>query len=694
MKIKRILVRGYGPLGELSLEPGDFDVVFGLNEAGKTALVEILAYVLFRKSVANLRYGKPDEILVQIEDDGRSISLPAKKSDIELPAGDMANLMYVQASESRLFGSRDEASFWDGMKSMLSKVGSGVTFTRLDTQIFDAVGLQPRKEEWKRDKQLVIENETRRRDALAGYIQKTGEIGKKEVKLAELERRGDVLKTKLRLIDQHKGFRDYQEIKRLYNAYQEAQTGCREYERYKYEYLNEWQRLDVERKTRSEQGIKLDDIRKERASLEEHLEELMGIDRYVESEGLRSAVSYMSDEPRVPSLIFPLVVVLVALVVTVLSLFTRLPLLPSVIFLAGAIFTLLLFIRRRNLAGRTESEKQNWMAKAKHVFPDIENASDLPGLIEQVQEKTIRTKTALQEKTKIIEQLTSARSIEMIEGEIADLRAKTGLAELHDLNKKLMEKRHLESELEKIGASLSQHLHENDPRKWERLVKEHQVKRPGGDIDLEAEKELRREQREVEQAIDGLTREIRLFRDVEQAKVSIADDQEAFKEYEMLEERLRGYELERKAALAAREILADMSKELDEFIGNILRGEEGLNEYFRMVTGRYAEVRVEKKNFHVLDKEGVQLNIDDLSSGTQDQLLLCFRMVALRKVYPKGAFLILDDAFIFADWQRRKRLAQLLKNFAGQGNQVIYLTSDDHTRDLFSGLGAKIRSLV
>ena len=96
----------------------------------------------------------------------------------------------------------------------------------------------------------------------------------------------------------------------------------------------------------------------------------------------------------------------------------------------------------------------------------------------------------------------------------------------------------------------------------------------------------------------------------------------------------------------------------------------------------------------VVDKESNRYGLENLSSGTQDQLLLCFRMAALREVYPNGAFLILDDAFIFADWQRRKRLAQLLKKFAEQGNQVIYLTSDDHTRDLFADLGAKIRSLV
>jgi hypothetical protein len=368
--------------------------------------------------------------------------------------------------------------------------------------------------------------------------------------------------------------------------------------------------------------------------------------------------------------------------------------LPSLVFLVGALFTLYLFFRRRNLVKRIEHEKEHWLEKAKELFPDIISLADLPARIEKIREEKVRKHTAIQEKARTIEHLTSARSIEKIDHEIADLRSKTGLAELSDLEKKLSEKRLLETELQKLDASLGQRLHESDPRKWERMIKERQAKQPGGDADFEAEKHLRREQDEAQQMIDRLTREIRIFREVEQAKVDIRDDREAFEKYEALSKELRDYELDREAALTARKILGEMSRELDEFIGGILHGEEGLSECFRTVTDRYSEVLVEESHFQVVDNEGNKFSLDNLSSGAQDQLLLCFRMAALRKVYPKGAFLILDDAFIFADWQRRKRLARLLKKFVGQGNQVIYLTSDDHTRDLFSEHGANIISLA
>jgi len=694
MRIKRIRISNYGPLKELSLTPGDFELVFGLNEAGKTALVEVLVYLLFRKTAVNLRYGKAEDAVVEVEENGHALSLPTKKLSIELPAGDVANLMYVQASESRLFSSKGEAGFWDGIKSMLSKVGAGVPFTKLDTQIFEAVGLQPKKEEWKKDKQLDIENKSRRMKDLLEYLERIGDIGKKEIELANLVKKNSSLVERLEIIEQHKGFHDYQELRKLYNAYYETQSGLQEYERYKYEYLTEWQKLNVERKARSDEGIKVEEVEKEKLVLERELDGLEEIGRCIEAEGLRSAAAYVKEEPSTPSLVFPLIVTLVAVVTAVLSLFTRLPTLPSMVFLAGALFTLYLFFRRRNLVKRLQHEKKRWLEKAKKPFPDIVSLADLPERIEKTREEKVRKHTAIQEKAKTIEHLTSARSIEKIDHEIADLRSKTGLAELSDLEKKLSEKRLLETELQKLDASLGQRLHESDPRKWERMIKERQAKQPGGDADLEAEKYLRREQDETQQMIDRLTKEIKLFRDVEQAKVDIRDDREAFEKYEALEKELRDYELEREAALAARKILGDMSRELDEFIGGILHGEEGLSEYFRTVTDRYSEVRVEKGNFLVVDKKGNKFSLDNLSSGAQDQLLLCFRMSALRKVYPTGAFLILDDAFIFADWQRRKKLAQLLKRFVEQGNQVIYLTSDDHTRDLFSEHGANIISLA
>ena len=148
MKIEKFKVRNYGPIKELVLKPDKFQLIFGMNESGKTALVEALSYVLFKKNPLVLRYGKPEDITLEIENNGTIYTLPTKKMKLPLPDSEISGIMYVQASESSVFGTKGQISFWDGIKSIFSKIGSGMTFARLDEKIFKAVGLTPRKAEW------------------------------------------------------------------------------------------------------------------------------------------------------------------------------------------------------------------------------------------------------------------------------------------------------------------------------------------------------------------------------------------------------------------------------------------------------------------------------------------------------------------------------------------------------------------
>ena len=52
-------------------------------------------------------------------------------------------------------------------------------------------------------------------------------------------------------------------------------------------------------------------------------------------------------------------------------------------------------------------------------------------------------------------------------------------------------------------------------------------------------------------------------------------------------------------------------------------------------------------------------------------------------------FLLLDDAFQHADWNRRTRLVNQVVALAQKGWQIIYFTMDDHIRDLFDEAGHK-----
>ena len=693
MKIKAIAIKNYGPIKSFTLTPGNFELIFGLNESGKTAIVEALTYILFKKSSVGLRYGKPKNISIEIEDDGEFYTLPAKKLNIELPQSDIANLLYVQASESSIYGPKGEASFWDGIKTMLSKIGKGVPFTKLDGDIFEAVGLQPKRVEWKREKQNLIQSEERRRDELGMYLKKIDEIEKKEIELAHLVEKRASRKKELKEIENYKNYKRYQELLNMHNTYLEQKTSLQEYQRYKYEYLTEWQELEAKKKSRSSNEKKLIEVKEEINALEKEIGELKKREEIIEIEGFKSCIAKAQQEVRETPIFYPIIGLAAATIILIVSLFNKIPLLPASVIFVISLVIFITFLLRKKVAKKILTERNRLLTKAKKIFPEISNLAELADKIETTQEMKIRKETLIDEKQKLVAHLSSEGTIASINKAISELRNKTGLAELSDLGEKIKRKRALDEELSKSSGKILGMLHEKDEKKWERLIKGMKTECPEKEPDIALERDKKSELEKIQERIDELTREIKVFKEVQQTRFNITDDRSAFIEYDQLDKRLKNYALERKAALAARDILIKMSSEMDEFIQQIIKGEESLSAYFTLITDRYKEVEVKDKNFVVTDKADKKFKIEALSSGAQDQLLLCFRLAALKRMYSKGTFLILDDAFIFADWNRRKKLAQLLKKFIDEGNQVIYLTSDDHTRDLFKEFGARVTTI-
>ena len=74
-----------------------------------------------------------------------------------------------------------------------------------------------------------------------------------------------------------------------------------------------------------------------------------------------------------------------------------------------------------------------------------------------------------------------------------------------------------------------------------------------------------------------------------------------------------------------------------------------------------------------------------LSKGAGEQALLALRIgFARRKLGDRAAFLILDDAFQHADWQRRPEMIRNILQLVKDHNwQVFYFTMDDNIQDTF-----------
>lgn len=693
MKIEEISINDYGPIKNFTCTLENFECIFGLNESGKTAIVEALSYVLFKRSSAGLRYGKPENINIKIEEAGEVHPLPAEKMQIELPPADIAHLLYVRASESSIYGPNKEERFWDGLKTMFSNVGEGMTFTKLDSKIFETVGLQPKEANWKKDNQYRIQIEKQRLEDLEKYINKIGEIEKKELELSHLIDKHDSLKKDLKTIEDYKNYKIYKEASSLYSNYIQEKTRLQEFERYKYDYLTKWKELEIKKISRMETEKQLKEIRGEIAELERDVMDLKRKEGIIETEGFKTNVAKTHEEAKEPPIIYPALTLSTATIILILSFFTTIPKIPAFVIFVISLAWLIFFLYKRSITRKNLVEKNKWLKKAKKLFPDISNLAELADKIEAMEKMEIEKVTLLNEKKKIKKRLSKEETVERIEKDISDLRNKTGLAECADLKEKLNEKSKIETELNKLHGKIHGMLSEKNDMKWEKIIKDKKTAPPEKEPDLIEENELRKKFKTTQEKVNDLKQEIKVFKEIQQTKFNIVDNRSAFIEYNSLQKRLENYELEKKAALVARDILSKMSSELDDYIQFIIKGNESLSEYFKLVTERYDEVEVKNKNFTVKQKDGKKYKIGHLSSGTRDQLLLCFRMAALKRIYPQGGFLILDDAFIFADWHRRKKLVTLLKKFIEGGNQVIYLTSDDHTRDLFKDSGAKVTTI-
>ncbi len=108
----------------------------------------------------------------------------------------------------------------------------------------------------------------------------------------------------------------------------------------------------------------------------------------------------------------------------------------------------------------------------------------------------------------------------------------------------------------------------------------------------------------------------------------------------------------------------------------------------KQITHRYERVRLVGDSLIISDPFQ-EFPLEDLSTGAQEQVLLALRIgCAARIVGKERLFLILDDAFQHADWERRGWLLDQVLTLANQGWQIIYLTMDDHIRDMFNEVGS------
>ncbi len=115
------------------------------------------------------------------------------------------------------------------------------------------------------------------------------------------------------------------------------------------------------------------------------------------------------------------------------------------------------------------------------------------------------------------------------------------------------------------------------------------------------------------------------------------------------------------------------------------------------ITQRYTSLSLENNALIVSDNFD-DYDLQDLSTGAKEQIMLALRIGFSRKLLKKDAlFLIMDDTFQHSDWSKREVLVNKLAEIAGMGWQIIYFTMDNHIDELFqkagSGMGKDFRRM-
>ncbi len=144
------------------------------------------------------------------------------------------------------------------------------------------------------------------------------------------------------------------------------------------------------------------------------------------------------------------------------------------------------------------------------------------------------------------------------------------------------------------------------------------------------------------------------------------------------------------AGFSVHKIISELRLEEDAKIQEGLKSQVVLGP-LKDITQRYSRLTLDDSRLIVSDQYD-DFDIKDLSTGAKEQVMLALRIGFTSKLLGKDAlFLILDDAFQHSDWQKRKILINKLAEISKKGWQIFYLTMDDHIKELFDKTGKNLK---
>lgn len=677
MRLTKLYLKLSHPQKEFTLEPKNLNLIYGKNESGKTAIVDLLIKAFIgswkpRESEGEIRLeleNEKKEALIKIEKKltaggGASKALDKKLSWLNT---DIFKLLIIRAGDltDQIIDDKGNTNVFADM------LASSNEYERIKKDITDKY-LGKKVLKYHKDDNIILKNlipdESKKafeynilKEALEEKKELINRVGDKYIyfnliKLAEEQKN---LKEELQIQEEAAGYRLY-EIDKLLKEKEEKLSELREEGSDNPELLiGKLRDKESELQTLSSSEDSYDEINKKIKELDGWISDYESIE--------------IKDNNKLR--ILPVISLILAGVAYFIH--------PALIFLFLIIAALLLIIPKHN--------------SSSYISGDIERIKE--AYHDRYNDKLISRSTLIGRKDELKEKESQLRyrkeNADQLRGEITEIEKNLKEVFKKHIPEEFTESSDWEELLKELKNKIKDLSKEIDRLKDERrdLGERELIKDPPEEeFRSTKESELKIRIQEVREEIRNIENENRLLEEEITRKLKVSGEKLSFMEkigklkaqIESEEEGLN----KMKAAIFGLTLLNEVIEETEASQNeNIIQNTEKILKKINITRFNkdYKEVIQNSDNeICIIDKHDNQITLNNMSSGMGEQLLFLMRLsLAEFMMGDKKGFFILDDAFQYSDYVRREELVRTAVELANSGWQIFYLTMDDHIRELF-----------
>jgi len=741
MRIEKFHITHYGPLpdrGKMYLS--DFNLIYGVNETGKTLTLEALIKLLLGNKVKDFKgINRVDEmvdgyVVVKVEGEEKKLGRKIYLDDIiPITARECRNIFVIRNSDLSI---ASEAIFYTEITNRLT----GLQTNRIDNvrkKILEISSLTPGGDFSNRREDNHLKTKMEDADSLLEDI-KSLKYEIEENRIEELEREWvrlfDEIKAKEILrgkLEEARKRLSYESAASALSKIDEGRKILEDLTAFREEDFTRWRDAKRETKRVEKELIKMYDVLRESKTkiknIEDELKEKESEFQITKNkkekiDGLKSRLADIKNQKIEASSESSLTLLskstfFIVSAIFALSILGMILKQMPVFIVMTAVFSVFFFVllglrlksnRNRALFGKNFAKLKMDLAEIGFKGEEIE---DLLGEVEvfslrfgekegdinikKVEAGTLSNIIAeIQEERAPEQKKKTERNAEIIQ----KMKAATFVDSLDRYGENLRKKQKVEREIEKEERVLEEILgKENRREKIQELkvfkdkAKDVEFNEKEYDI-LSQEISLSREQLgELEGNLNVLSEK---FKEVEKKANKILSDKDlrchGSIDLENIENKIESFikekEIAKEDARISLEILEEIANEEKTKIGEQFGPKNPVSKYFSQMTeGLYKSVEFEEKEekIIVVRKDEKILYPWQLSSGTYDQLYFSIRLSLGEELFggEKG-FFILDDPFVKASRNRLKVLIKMLKDISKSGWQIIYFSAKEEIREM------------